>query len=436
MKNTRLRFGAIIALILCLAMLITACGEAVTATPGDQTGDIPGTEQPGGETGGETGGESGGGQTITINITEGDFFISVGDTCQLHVDNQDIPTEEIKWLAIGEAVTVSETGLLTAVTVGEAKVYATFGDVDDRIIVTVVDQDIEVGGDPYVNVDKDEFYANYKPATSYEDAYYRSMHNLMSGTIEVPDAAPIISEYQPTRDGVLIRNTEMIFSLDGNTYYVYDAYGDLVMEIYKCGAYTALEEVAAYVYAFGTYPVNHAVSKKESPKTNPWGIYLRVNHTQFSGSTSKYPYEPELPNISGCGGTLQYWEMDIGTTGTGGGGYEPELYNDGISITRGAARIVYGKTDLNKNGIYEFGEHFVFYTYNHYNDFQEYLNYYGGWGEMFGNITGGGTLSSKYDYNPTPYVNVYWGKLTDGETAVPYVVVWYTNEFEKMMAAI
>jgi hypothetical protein len=25
---------------------------------------------------------------------------------------------------------------------------------------------------------------------------------------------------------------------------------------------------------------------------------------------------------------------------------------------------------------------------------------------MFGNITGGGTISSKYDYNPTPYVPV------------------------------
>ena len=51
-------------------------------------------------------------------------------------------------------------------------------------------------------------------------------------------------------------------------------------------------------------------------------------------------------------------------------------------------------------------ERHVFYTYNHYNDFQEYLNYEGGWGEMFGNITGGGTISSKYDYNPTPYVQV------------------------------
>ena len=36
----------------------------------------------------------------------------------------------------------------------------------------------------------------------------------------------------------------------------------------------------------------------------------------------------------------------------------------------------------------------------------EYLNYYGGWGEMFGNITGGGVISSKYNCNPTPYVPV------------------------------
>ena len=37
-------------------------------------------------------------------------------------------------------------------------------------------------------------------------------------------------------------------------------------------------------------------------------------------------------------------------------------------------------------------------------DFREYLNYYGGWGEMFGNVTGGGEYSSKTDCNPTPYV--------------------------------
>ena len=99
--------------------------------------------------------------------------------------------------------------------------------------------------------------------------------------------------------------------------------------------------------------------------------------------------------------------MDIGTTGTDcDPSYPSALYNNGYSITRGAARIVYGKNDLDKDGVYEIGEFHVFYTYNHYNDFQEYLNYVGGWGEMFGNITGGGTISSKNDYNPTDYVSV------------------------------
>ena len=58
-------------------------------------------------------------------------------------------------------------------------------------------------------------------------------------------------------------------------------------------------------------------------------------------------------------------------------------------------------------------------AYNHYNDFQEYLNYYGGWGEMFGNITGGGTISSRYDYNPTPYVETVLAPLPG--MAVAYI---------------
>ena len=101
-----------------------------------------------------------------------------------------------------------------------------------------------------------------------------------------------------------------------------------------------------------------------------------------------------------------YYEVDIGTTGTTAGNYPVKVYNDGSTITRGAARIVYSRF---KNGgaITDLSKKYLFYTYNHYNDFQEYLNYYGGWGEMFGNITGGGELSSKYDYNPTPYIPVY-----------------------------
>ena len=71
---------------------------------------------------------------------------------------------------------------------------------------------------------------------------------------------------------------------------------------------------------------------------------------------------------------------------------------------------------LYENIFIDLDEKFLFYTYNHYNDFQEYLNYEGGWGEMFGNITGGGTLSSKYDYNPTPYVEVVRSEFVNNQS--------------------
>ena len=266
--------------------------------------------------------------------------------------------------------------------------------------------------DPYVSVSKTEFYATYTPAVSSADAYYRSQHGLMSGELTIPDQAPVLASNQPKANGAYIRNSTAVYSKDGNTYTVVHSNGEKAFEIYKYGAYITLEEVAAYVYAFGTHPVNHSPSKNTSPTDSVWGEYLRVNHTVFSGNTNKYPYEPKLPNITGCGGTLTYYEMDIGTTGTDcDPSYPITVYNNGNNIERGAARIVYGKSDLNGNGIFEIGEFHVFYTYNHYNDFQEYLNYYGGWGEKFGNITGGGTLSSKSDFNPTAYVTVAYQPL-------------------------
>lgn len=265
----------------------------------------------------------------------------------------------------------------------------------------------DIAADPYANMTAEEFYSHYTVATDNTDAYYRSLHGFMSGNLTVPDQAPTLSAYRPKNGEKYVRNSEMRLSEDGTTYTVVDAYGNEAFEIYRDGAYITLEEVAAYVYAFGAPPKNQTASKDTSPANSIWGEYLRLNHTAFSGDTSRYPYEPVLPNISGCGGTLHYYEMDVGTTGTDcDPSYTAAIYNNGSRITRGAARIVYGKTDLNGNGTYEIGEFHVFYTYNHYNDFQEYLNYEGGWGEMFGNITGGGTISSKYDYNPTEYVEV------------------------------
>ena len=262
--------------------------------------------------------------------------------------------------------------------------------------------------DPYTAVTKEAFYKNYTAACCATNAKYRSRHGFLSGSLDVPGQFAQDAANRPMQDGKFIRNTSAYYLDGGSTYVVTDASGREMMRIYKGGAYITLEEVAAYMYAFGgsssSIPANYTANKKTRPSESIWGEYLRVNHTKFSGNTKKYPYEPKLPDISGCGGDLQYYEMDIGTTGTETpGDYAVKLYNDGTVITRGAARLVYARQDKNHNGTIENDEVYVFYTDNHYNDFREYLNYYGGWGQIFGNVTGGGEYSSKTNCNPTPY---------------------------------
>lgn len=259
--------------------------------------------------------------------------------------------------------------------------------------------------DPYVGISKDAFYASYTPAASYQDAQYRTEHGLLSGSIEVPGQYVERASDQPMLGGSYIRNGGSRYEDDGNTYIVVDGSGKEVMRIYRGGAYITLEEVAAYMFAFGgdgDMPANYVSKKSTKPQNSNWGQYLRLNHSYYSNNTAQYPYEPELP------GSVQYYEMDIGTTGTVTPGYSAKLYNDGTTITRGAARLVYARRDTNGNGYIEEDEVHVFYTHNHYNDFTEYLNYYGGWGETFGNITGGGEFDSDQNCSPTPYVPTLW----------------------------
>ena len=76
------------------------------------------------------------------------------------------------------------------------------------------------------------------------------------------------------------------------------------------------------------------------------------------------------------------------------------------------ARIVYVKSRYGAQ-ITDPNERYVFYTYNHYNDFTEYLNYFGGWGQIFGNVTGGGALNDKKNPKPTSYPEVYRDGLAE-----------------------
>ena len=369
------------------------------------------------------------------------FSILDGDSIEVALDGEyrlrtNLLEEELKsvqWTVSGDCVMVTEEGYILGIRVGTATVRGEIAGHSDSVQVRVVEKKASeptsasgasASFDPYEGMTAAAFYENYTPADSHWDAYWRTCHNFMSGTLETPDQAPVLSAYRPTADGRYIRNTDMLYSEGGKAYTVTDAYGEAVFTVYEYGAYITLEEIAAYVFAFGDVPENYDADKDANPKGSPWGEYLRANHSYFSGDTDRFPYEPVLPNISGCGGTLYYYEIDIGTTGTDcDPKYPSVLYNNGNQITRGAARIVYGKQDLNGNGIYERGEHHVFYTYNHYNDFQEYLNYFGGWGETFGNITGGGSISSKYDYNPTDYIEVAFTSLSSHGNAAAMIFV-------------
>ena len=425
-----------------------------------------------------------------LNIRGDDeILMEVGDSLQLYTDAPEAARDRLVWTSSAVCVGITQEGEIIAQTEGEATVTVAYYSLSDSITVVVVPElpdetreqypsggdtaesapaetepdETEPGTDPTPETEskpedsvtdtetdpvpetdpalETEFIPptvvieaecspeGYQPAGSYEEALERTQNGQLSGYPYVPDQAPNVSEYRPMADGKYVKNNDPYY-IDENTYVVVDAYGREVFRIYRGGAYVSLEEVAAYVWAFGDIPANHSTSKSTKPTASIWGEYLRVNHTKFSGDTSRYPYEPVLPRISGCGGDLTYYELDIGTTGTDcDPAYVAALYNNGYSITRGAARIVYARFDRNGNKIIEADEKYVFYTYNHYNDFQEYLNYYGGWGQMFGNVTGGGTLSSKYDCNPTPYVEVVRASLKD-KTSVTYVIYYYIPEKE------
>ena len=344
---------------------------------------------------------------FTISLNNND--IEAGDHERIRISNFD--GDKTKCSVIIEDEEILSSGIdsfgylhINALKVGSSSFYVQSSDglISNKLVVNVV------GGNPYLDIDKNEFYNNYKRATSLLDSQYRSECYLMSGDITPQDQEPEIASNQPKQGNMLIHNTTRDFSNNSNVYTVYNVNGEKEFDIYYGGAYTSLEEVAAYIYAWGEVPVNYDPDKDAQPYNSEWGEYLRVNNTYFEGNTKKYPYEPELPNISGVdNGNVMYYEIDIGTTGTDcDPEFDPEIYNDGNRIIRGAARIVYTYSYINGDPVSD-EDRYVFYTYNHYNDFQEYLNYYNGWGEMFGNITGGGTISSKVDYNPTPYVQTY-----------------------------
>lgn len=339
-------------------------------------------------------GESG---VFEIDVT--DSVLSIGEEANISSSENDVTFEVVSGDEFGKI----DGNVALGLNPGTFEIQGRSKDKLSNVLTLTVSD-----SDPYLNVSSSEFYKNYKSAVSYSDAKYRSKHYLMSGELTEQDQKPYISSNRPTENGKLVRNTSSYYIQNNMGYQIVDSSLNVTGAVFKGGAYTTLREVVAYVFAFGDAPENTVSSKDLSPSSSGWGKYLRLNNSYYSSDTNKYKYEPTLPEAYGPSnknGTIKYYEMDIGTTGTDSDPkYPPVLYNDGKKIERGAARIVFSKTYVNNSPITDSNERYVFYTYNHYNDFQEYLNYDGGWGMMFGNITGGGKISSNTDYNPTPYV--------------------------------
>jgi len=270
--------------------------------------------------------------------------------------------------------------------------------------------------DPYSQIDtKNERTAfhnqNYTRATSYEDAMYRTNHFLISGDVkDTPEEAAYTINHFPNRrykslaayridEGQYEYNPDLSFK----SYTINNLEGKN-KDIYYGAAYVTLEDVAAYLFAFAEAPANWKSSKSTSVSTN-WDVYERANNSYFSANTDDYMYEPDVPRTDFDGersgeGIYKYYEIDFGYTQVdwtlGYTNYKAP-YNNGNKITRGPVRFVYTARDTEDNvGAQHIPlEHrHVFLTYNHYNDFVEYLNYENGWGVPFGWMSAGNEYCS------------------------------------------
>ncbi len=299
----------------------------------------------------------------------------------------------------------------------------------DEVSKSQADSLISVTSTPFSN---DAYWTDLGYAKNIEEARKNTKNGVISG-------------YNQFADYQIEFNQDVIYDFDYTAYRVADmVYGDngesfrinYLKEgmsgpvIYKDCAYTYVEDIAAYIVAFNDVPPNMRYYKNNSRQAiEDWGIYGRVNYAFYNNDNDKrFFYETELPTHRYFFDPMKnsydyyyaYYESDYGASVPNDepyqhtSGYAMNPYNDGEFITRGALRFVYTKyltkaehDDKNTAEIKNPYDRNVFYTSTHYNDFQQYLNYYGGWSIRFGNTTLG---------NP-------WGKYVEGNhlDAGPYV---------------
>ena len=228
----------IISLLLALVILLSvfvSC-RAPEAPEGEGTGDLSSLEIEGEET----------------------LSLGIGGVCLLEIDEDYSTVSRVKWTASNSSVTVDGSGFVKAQSPGKVTVTATLGTLSDSVEITVLDSPDT--SDPYADMSESEFYSSYTPARDFIDSYYRTQHSFLSGDKTVPGAAPTIVDNRPNENGVCYRSSDMLYEDNGNTYIVLNADGSEAFRVYRGAGYITLDEVAAYMFAFGgsenSFPAN------------------------------------------------------------------------------------------------------------------------------------------------------------------------------------
>lgn len=170
-------------------------------------------------------------------------------------------------------------------------------------------------------------------------------------------------------------------------------YAKTYKTLHRDQPYTYFEDVAMYYMAFNTWPENYKSSKLDAVAYGKQGRCISTyTYGSYSGSNNYTNAFGQWNNM--VNGT--YYELDIDVT-------SDNSYNTGSSIpNRGTGRLVVVKDGLHENGYGS--EPVIFYTTDHYAHFNEFYNYYGGWGKDF--------LGAKYtNTRPNPKTLSNWVEL-------------------------
>lgn len=329
----------------------------------------------------------------------------------------------------------------------------------DRYVTTLTIKDLDTNlsadfvtydplNNPYSDIDTDEeketFYATYTPAHSAIDAKYRSEMGLLSGNNTDSKYLPKDNAKKDTSKINSLRSKTLNYIVNSETnnkdaYIFYNLDGTFT-PIYYEGAYWTMNETAAYLFGFGKCPINQDYDKyeaKELESSKTWWKYGRVNRGFYDGPVKeKYAYESFFVGMENK--DIYYTETDFGNSTyynetVYDEQYKPMPYikkdNEGkyniFTSTpgdRGVLRFVFTSvfenvlpraykashaSEISNENYKNVYYNRVYYTFNHYNDWHEFLNYEDGWGQAFGNIIRGNSYNemdkvTDKNYAPIP----------------------------------